>query len=74
MSIEIFKTNVTDTRQANWLIEEIHKTFAGYHVNFDLNDCDKVLRVVSNSGNIQLAYFIEWLKNKGAFAEVLPDN
>jgi hypothetical protein len=74
MPIEIFKTNVTDTEQANCLIEKIHKTFAGYHANFDLNDCDRVLRVVSSIHNIQATHFIEWLKNCGCLAEVLPDN
>jgi hypothetical protein len=73
MWIEIFKTNVTNSQQANWLIEEIHRTF-NYRVNFDLSDCDRILRVVSSTENIQSAYFIAWLKKYGCCAEVLPDN
>jgi len=74
MWIEVFKTNVTNSQLANGLIEEIHRTFNDYRVNFDLSDCDRILRVVSSTDNIQSAYFIEWLKKYGCCAEVLPDN
>lgn len=72
--IEVFKTDITDREKANQLIEQIHKTFVSYKANFDLDDCDKVLRVVSSTGRIQSFYFIDWLKNMGCTAEVLPDN
>jgi hypothetical protein len=72
--IEVFKTNITDREKAKRLIEEIHKTFAGYKANFDLDDCDKVLRVVSSTGDLEQACFIDWLKKLGCNAEILPDN
>lgn len=74
MWIEVFKTNVTNSQLAQRLIEEIHRTFNHYRANFDLSDCDRILRVVSCTENIQSAYFIEWLKKYGCCAEVLPDN
>ena len=74
MWIEVFKTNVTNSQLATRLIEEIHRTFDDYRANFDLSDCDGILRVVSSTANIQSAYFIEWLKKYGCCAEVLPDN
>jgi hypothetical protein len=62
LMIEVFKTDVPDREKAKRLIEEIHKTFAGYKANFDLDDCDKVLRVVSSAGDIEQDCFINWLK------------
>jgi hypothetical protein len=43
--IEVFKTNVTRKAVANRLIAQLALLFPGSRVNFDLEDCDKVLRV-----------------------------
>ena len=48
--VEVFKTNVKDPHHAAMLIDCIHKSFDGYNANFDLEDCDKILRVKSASG------------------------
>ncbi len=45
--VEVFKTNVEDSSHADLLIEQIHKTYTHYTANFDLEDCDKILRVES---------------------------
>ena len=44
--IEVFKTNISNGEEASRLMVEIKKAFAGYKVNFDLSDCDRILRVV----------------------------
>ena len=72
--IEIFRTNITDAGEAKKLVEEIHASFAGYQVNFDLSDCDRILRVVYNNEHFHPLNFTNWLKTKGCHAEVLPDN
>lgn len=43
--VEVFKTNVTRKAVANRLIAQLALLFPGSRVNFDLEDCDKVLRV-----------------------------
>jgi hypothetical protein len=43
--IEVFKTNVHKTREANRLVTLLLNHFPGSRINFDLDDCDKVLRV-----------------------------
>lgn len=43
--IEVFKTDVRNERDVNLLIALIHKTFGEYRANFDLEDCDRILRV-----------------------------
>lgn len=71
--VEVFKTNVTDSSHANMLIEQIHKNFEGHKANFDLEDCDNILRVHCPDGDVQASRVIDLLKNHGSHAEVLPD-
>ncbi len=71
--VEIFKTNITDTDKALQLIEHIHKAFCGYKANFDLLDCDNILRIQSSTGFIHCSALINFLKKFGCIAEMLPD-
>jgi hypothetical protein len=71
--VEVFKTNVKDRGHANQLIELIHDSFADYRANFDLEDCDNILRVKCTTGSIQSSSLINLLKNFGFDAEILPD-
>jgi hypothetical protein len=72
--IEVFKTNVQDPVQANMLIHHIHELFGHYRVNFDLEDCDKILRIQSKAGIVEPEFVIELLRDFGFSAEVLPDD
>ncbi|MBE9460866.1 hypothetical protein ACFP1I_19990 [Dyadobacter subterraneus] len=72
--IEVFKTNVTDREVANMLLDQIHLTFVGYQANFDLEDCDKILRVCFDSGIVQSSLIISLLRYFKFEAEVLPEN
>jgi len=71
--VEVFKTNVDDHDHANMLIDEIHQTFIGHKANFDLEDCDKILRVKCITGLVQSSLIIDFLKHFGFHAEILPD-
>ena len=71
--IEVFKTNVENPGHASMLLEHIHTSCVDYTANFDLEDCDKILRVKSKTGTIQPLFLIDLLKNFGFTAEVLPD-
>ena len=71
--VEVFKTNVKDRAQAVMLIQRIHETFTGYKANFDLEDCDRILRVRSVTGVVESFRLIHLLKELGCHAEVLPD-
>jgi hypothetical protein len=71
--VEIFKTDVKDRDQANRLIDRIHKTFINYKANFDLEDCDRILRVQSSAGSVRATLLIELSKDLGINAELLPD-
>ena len=72
MKVEVFKTNVADPERAKWLVDQIERNFTNCRVNFDLEDCDRILRVVFEE-KIQSDMLIDLLKNVGCTAEVLPD-
>ena len=68
--VEVFKTNITDRRLAIFLVAEIRKRFSEYTANFDLEDCDRILRVKS-SGTIEPSGVINLLINFGCCADIL---
>jgi hypothetical protein len=72
--VEVFKTDIRDGGHAVMLLDQIHKNFQGYKANFDLEDCDKILRVTCTTGTIQPYRIISLLKDFGCHAEVLPDD
>jgi hypothetical protein len=43
--VEVFKTNVQERLQAESLVAVLLQQFPLYRINFDLHDCDKILRV-----------------------------
>ncbi|MDB5224010.1 MAG: hypothetical protein JWN83_2677 [Chitinophagaceae bacterium] len=45
MKIEVFKTNVQEASQADKILALLLEHFPGNRINFDMHDCDKVLRV-----------------------------
>jgi hypothetical protein len=71
--IEVFKTNIKDQDVADKLIDQIHKTFIGYKANFDLQDCDNILRVKCMIGPVEPDHLICFLKKIGCDAEILQD-
>lgn len=43
--VEVYKTNVRHKRQAKRLLGVLSEQFPMFSINFDLEDCDKILRV-----------------------------
>jgi len=71
--IEIFKTNIGDAEQARLVAREIRERFSHYSVNFDLDDCDRIMRVKCDLEHIDTANISTILAKLGINAEVLPD-
>jgi len=71
--IEVFKTNVKNPSAARMLTEVIEKRYSTYKANFDLADCDKILRIKSSSHPIDIPQLIRLVNEFGYIAEVLPD-
>jgi hypothetical protein len=71
--VEVFKTNVYDAEEAQLLCKALRQTFPAYEVNFDLDDCDRILRIKNRTGRIDVFPVVRVLSNHGYEAEVLPD-
>ena len=67
--VEVFKTNVELQEHATALLKELSYKFPQIKINFDLEDCDRILRVEGNS--IVPHKIIETLNTKGYRCQVL---
>lgn len=67
--VEVFKTNVAEVDQSNLLIQRLISHFPANKINFDLEDCDKILRVEGE--NILSEKIVEILNEEGHFCEIL---
>ena len=48
MMVEVFKTNVALQYQSEVLVLELLAHLPGSKINFDLDDCDRILRIEAN--------------------------
>jgi hypothetical protein len=71
--VEVFKTNVRTKSQAQSVIKAIQWAFENYKVNFDLEDCDKILRVENPSGFVEPLSIIQIVEKFGYKGGVLPE-
>lgn len=67
--IEVFKTNVQEVGQSKMILEKLLEHFPNSTINFDLEDCDKILRVHASS--ICNDSIIKLLNSYGFHCEVL---
>lgn len=72
--VEVFRTNVKNRGHAKRLLNQIHKTFADYNANFDLQDCDRILRVKCTTSEIEPSCVINLLQDFGFKAEILSND
>lgn len=70
--VEVFKTDVTNEVQAINVVGIIERYFEGCKANFDLGDCDHILRV-EVTDTIDADAVVNLLKEMRVSAEVLPD-
>jgi len=67
--VEVFKTNVKHRELAEQLTSILRDRFAFFKINFDLEDCDKILRVEGKK--ICVETIIEILSTHGLECEIL---
>ena len=73
MRVEVFKTNVNYLLDAEILVREIHRTFPSYSASFDLEDCDRILRVECVGSDVKSEQIISLLDHFNFSAEILKD-
>jgi hypothetical protein len=44
-TVQVFKTTVDDQRVTIRIIQELQRILPGSKINFDLDDCDRILRI-----------------------------
>ena len=69
MMIEVFKTNVQEVEQSIMIVGKLLEHFPNSAINFDLEDCDKILRI--HASEISNHKIIELLNSHGFQCEVL---
>ena len=67
--VEVFKTNVLNYALAAPLASALNDRFPLFKINFDLEDCDKILRVEGNE--VCTTSIIELMRTKGFECELL---
>jgi hypothetical protein len=67
--VEVFKTNVLTKKKAKVILSLLSKTYPTFKINFDLSDCDKILRLQGN--NISPEKIIELVTANGFRCEIL---
>ncbi len=67
--VEAFKTNVQKKVQSKMLLCILSETYPSFKINFDLSDCDKVLRVEGD--NVEALRIMILVKEYGFTCEIL---
>lgn len=68
--IEVFKTNVETQEEAAAILNHFSLVFPQHKMNFDLDDCDRILRVETEEG-LDAEEIIRLLKERGFVGGVL---
>lgn len=71
--VEVFKTSVQEVSEADWIITLIQSRYPIYRITFDLQDCDKVLRVENQYGAVERDVIHQLVNKMGYQCEVLQD-
>jgi hypothetical protein len=67
--VEVFKTNVQRISQAKKIVALLLEHFPDNRINFDLHDCDKVLRIEGK--NFEVQHIIMLVNENGFICNVL---
>lgn len=68
--VSVFKTNVQCPHKAVFIISGLLSAYPAFRINFDLEDCDRILRV--EGSNIEVNDIIAKLEKNGYLCEELP--
>lgn len=71
--VEVFRTNIDTESKANCILERLQVTFPHNKINFDLEDCDNILRMETKDYDIDANAVIALIMDLGYEIEVLSD-
>jgi hypothetical protein len=71
--IEVYRTNIKSSERAREIIDTIHRLHPQVNANFDLDDCDNILRI-DTGADVSILHLVQRLLERfGCHAEVLKD-
>ncbi|WP_067151456.1 hypothetical protein [Pseudotamlana agarivorans] len=71
--IEVYKTNILKKKQAKETKKQIKNKFPNYCVDFDLDDCDHILRIDTYNEALDNAAIINIVQKQDFDIEILMD-
>lgn len=63
--VEVFKTTVPTKRIAAVLLQSLRRQFPAHRIGFDLEDCDRILRVETQGEEVDNTFIIQFLRKNG---------
>ncbi|WP_127139176.1 hypothetical protein [Flagellimonas oceanensis] len=72
-AVEVFCTSVTTIEKAKFLLGKLQQEFPYCEINFDLEDCDNILRVVTLGRTLDVHSIIRLVRAYHEDIQVLPD-
>lgn len=61
--VEVFSTNIQSEEEANMILQKLLCHYPAHRINFDLEDCDKILRIAG--ADICISDVVELLNCQG---------
>ncbi len=71
--VEVFKTNVDRQQDAAGLLQRLNELFPDYRINFDMDDCDRILRVQSSDDTVYAEQIIDTVREAGFACSILEE-
>lgn len=72
--VEVFCTSVTTIEKAKFLLEKLQQEFPYYEINFDLEDCDNILRVATTKQGLDAHSIMGLIKAYHEDIQILSDD
>ncbi|WP_339704967.1 hypothetical protein [uncultured Kriegella sp.] len=71
--VEVYKTNIKDEWHAGFIVIRLLERYPTYKINFDLEDCDNILRVEGIGVSEHVHGILEILERFGFKASILDE-
>jgi hypothetical protein len=71
--VEVYRTTVDNRPEADRLLRQLRRHFPTYRIHFDLDDCDRVLRVETFGEPPPSDFIASLLWQNGYYCEPLLD-
>lgn len=71
VTVEVFKTNINKIKDAKLIAKVLANVLPACKINFDLEDCDRILRIEVVKGQINCRQVITLVQKNGFACEVL---